>query len=252
MKRANYHTHTARCMHGVGTEREYVEAAVEAGLEVLGFSDHTPQPYKEFVSGIRMAMDELPEYVGNILALREEFKDKIEIKIGFEVEYIPQYFEELMNIFADYPVDYLIMGQHFVDSEIVKNFVSRAFTEEEKLAKYVDQVIEGLKTGVFAYLAHPDLPNFVGDASIYERQMRRLCVACKELQIPLEINRLGYFVERNYPNKEFWKIAAEVGNEVIIGYDAHDPEELKDEETYQKCLAFAREVGVTVNEGFRI
>jgi len=239
-------------MHAVGTEREYVEAAIEAGLEVLGFADHTPMPYKDFVSGIRMSMDELPEYIEILLALREEYKDRIEIKIGFEVEYLPQFFKELTEILKAYPVDYLIMGQHFVDSEIVPNFVSRAFTEEEKLERYVDQVIEGLRTGAFAYLAHPDLPNFVGKAKVYERQMTRLCLACKELQIPIEINRLGYYVERNYPDKNFWKIAAKVGNEVIIGYDAHDPESLKDEETYQKCMEFATKVGVTVNEAFRI
>ena len=42
---ANYHTHTWRCRHADGTEREYVETAIEAGLKILGFSDHTPQVY---------------------------------------------------------------------------------------------------------------------------------------------------------------------------------------------------------------
>lgn len=41
---ANYHTHTWRCNHAVGTEREYVERAIEGGLKILGFSDHTPMP----------------------------------------------------------------------------------------------------------------------------------------------------------------------------------------------------------------
>ena len=40
--RANYHTHTPRCRHAVGSEREYIEQAIEAGMEILGFSDHTP------------------------------------------------------------------------------------------------------------------------------------------------------------------------------------------------------------------
>ena len=33
---ANYHTHTWRCRHADGTEREYVETAIEAGLSLLG------------------------------------------------------------------------------------------------------------------------------------------------------------------------------------------------------------------------
>jgi len=28
---ANYHTHTSRCHHAKGTEREYIEAAIKAG-----------------------------------------------------------------------------------------------------------------------------------------------------------------------------------------------------------------------------
>ena len=42
---ANYHTHTIRCKHAVGEEREYIEAAISEDFKILGFSDHTPQPY---------------------------------------------------------------------------------------------------------------------------------------------------------------------------------------------------------------
>ena len=53
MMLANYHTHTVRCKHAVGSEREYIEAAIANGFKILGFSDHTPWPYPEGVtSGI--------------------------------------------------------------------------------------------------------------------------------------------------------------------------------------------------------
>ena len=39
----NYHTHTVRCRHAQNTEREYIEAAIAAGIETLGFADHAPQ-----------------------------------------------------------------------------------------------------------------------------------------------------------------------------------------------------------------
>ena len=38
---ANYHTHTPRCGHAIGSERQYIERAIEEGFKVLGFSDHT-------------------------------------------------------------------------------------------------------------------------------------------------------------------------------------------------------------------
>ena len=52
--KANYHAHTVRCQHAYGTEREYIEAAIEMGMKEFGFSDHVPCPFKDgYVSGIR-------------------------------------------------------------------------------------------------------------------------------------------------------------------------------------------------------
>ena len=48
MKKTNYHTHTKRCMHATGTDADYVKAALDAGLDVLGFSDHGPFPDNRF------------------------------------------------------------------------------------------------------------------------------------------------------------------------------------------------------------
>ena len=85
--KVNYHSHTTRCHHAAGTEREYIEAAIESGLKVLGFSDHTPYPFKDgYVSRIRMGMDELEDYVNTVLALRDEYRNDIEIHLGLEVE----------------------------------------------------------------------------------------------------------------------------------------------------------------------
>ena len=39
---ANYHTHTWRCNHAHGVEKQYIEKAIGQGLQILGFSDHTP------------------------------------------------------------------------------------------------------------------------------------------------------------------------------------------------------------------
>ena len=50
----NFHTHTSRCQHAVGTDEAYVEAALDARVfDVLGFADHAPFPFANgFVSGI--------------------------------------------------------------------------------------------------------------------------------------------------------------------------------------------------------
>ena len=72
---ANYHTHTWRCRHADGTEREYVERAIEGGLKILGFSDHSPYPFPDgYDSGMRMRLDQVEGYVDTVLALKRILK----------------------------------------------------------------------------------------------------------------------------------------------------------------------------------
>ena len=79
---ANYHTHTARCGHANGKDRDYVETAIARGVKVLGFSDHVPMPFPDgHESRFRVPMRLLDDYVQSVLSLREEYKDKIDIKL---------------------------------------------------------------------------------------------------------------------------------------------------------------------------
>uniref|UniRef100_UPI004055FCA1 histidinol-phosphatase n=1 Tax=Agathobacter sp. TaxID=2021311 RepID=UPI004055FCA1 len=246
---ANYHTHTYRCQHAWGTEREYIERAIAAGIKKLGFSDHVPCPFKNgFVSKIRMRMSQAEEYVSTIRALGEEYKDRIQIYVGFETEYIPEFFDEQIELFHKLGCDYMIMGQHFLASEAEGPYAGRAHDSAEFLKDYVDSIIEGMRTGYFAYLAHPDLNNYNFDKGIYEKEMRRLCENMKELSIPLELNLLGILNKKSYPREEFWQIAGSVGNDVILGIDAHKAEQIGHTETYEKAMELVKKYHLRVVE----
>ena len=227
--RANYHTHTYRCGHAEGHEREYVLRAVEAGLEILGISDHTPYDFFDDEPRdrpMRMKPEELSEYTASVRALAEEFHGKIEILTGVEAEYYPKYFLRLLDMLRENGVRYMILGQHFLGNEIGDVYSGRAFDDVRTLERYVAQTTEALHTGLFTYLAHPDLIHFTGDRLLYEQEMRRLCRNANELAIPLEINMLGIGTHRNYPDPLFWRIAGEEGCTAVIGSDAHAPERI--------------------------
>lgn len=222
---ANYHTHTVRCKHAEGTEREYIEAAIKRGFKTLGFSDHVPQPYPErYVSSIRMSMSELPEYTSVLSKLKEEYKDRIEILIGFEAEYTRQYFKPLLKELCKYPLDYLILGQHYVPDELEGNYTGVPTDNEDRLKAYTEFVIEGMETGLFAYLAHPDLIYYTGPDRIYAKYMTKIIEASIELDIPLEINLYGLLDGRQYPCDRFFGLASQAGAKFVVGCDAHIPE----------------------------
>ena len=228
---ANYHTHTPRCNHATGSEREYVEAALGTELKILGFSDHSPCVFPgDYVSWHRMKINELDDYVATVLGLREEYKDRIQIPLGLELEYYPGRMGELMPILRDRPIDYLLLGQHFLGDEVCEPYSGHATADEAILKRYCSQTIEGMQTGLFLYLAHPDLIHYVGDDAVYRKHMRSICVEAKNCGMPLEWNLLGQCSGRNYPDMRFWEIAAEEGCDVILGWDAHTPNALTNAE----------------------
>ena len=243
---ANYHTHTHRCGHAVGAEEAYVCNAIEAGLKILGFSDHTPYPFRNgYCSRIRMGVEEFPEYAQKVGALKEKYADKIQIHLGVEAEYYPQLFPELLDILREQNTEYLILGQHYLYEEEQRIYAGTATDDESKLRQYCDQAIAGLYTGMFSCLVHPDLMHYLGNADIYRSHMRRLCRAAKDCDIPLEMNLLGIQSKRNYPSERFWEIAAEEGCSVILGVDAHQPEAFLDTQALQVGESLISQFGLT-------
>ena len=111
--KTNYHTHTTRCMHATGDDEDYVLSAIKGGYRILGFSDHTPWKYRtDYVADMRMLPEELPGYVESLKTLREKYHDRIDIRIGLECEYFPQYIHWLKEQTKKYQLDYIIFGNH--------------------------------------------------------------------------------------------------------------------------------------------
>lgn len=246
---ANYHTHTKRCRHAQGEDEEYVLAALEKGLQILGFADHTPYPFSgDYYSTFRMFPEEIEGYVNSVLKLREKYAGKLRIFLGLEAEYYPAHFADLQAMLKDYPVDYLLLGQHALGNEQDEYFCGWPTEEEAVLKRYVDQCMEAMNTGCFTYFAHPDLIHFTGDDKRYRSNLRRLCQEAKGCGLPLEINVLGLWSGRHYPDLRFWELAAEEGCSVVIGCDAHAPEHLKRMDAEERAMEIVNRYGLRLLE----
>ena len=71
----NFHTHTTRCKHAVGTDEDYVKAALDGGFDVLGFADHAPWAFETpYVSHCRMLPTQWTDYKQSVLALKEKYR----------------------------------------------------------------------------------------------------------------------------------------------------------------------------------
>lgn len=247
--RACYHTHTKRCHHAFGEDEEYVISAIERGVKILGFSCHAPMIYPNgYVSYYKMAPDELLEYADSVLSLKEKYKGKIDIKLGLETEYYPELHSESVKLWQMRDVDYLILGQHFVDKEYdgAKDPAPRPSDDKERVSAYVNRVISAMELGIFTILAHPDLINYTGeDREFYDGEMRRLIKSAIKNGVYLEYNLLGQSDNRAYPVARFWQLVSELGAKTVLGCDAHSPERVAKEDEIQKAKKFLLNLGIT-------
>jgi len=255
MSKVNYHTHTWRCHHADGTDEEYIQCAIRGGYKVLGFADHTPWPYQSgFISQTRMLPQQLEEYVCQLRILREKYKEQIDIKIGLECENYPQYLSWLKEQIEKYKLDYVIFGNHHYPSDEVSEFFGIYCPDNVTLAQYEKSAIEGMQSGIYSYLAHPDL--FMSSRSKFDEDCAKI-----SRHICKEANRLGMIIEYNlgcaayceetgetlFPHPQFWEIAAEEGCTAIIGVDAHSPYLLETPRFFDAALKTLKKLDIKIS-----
>lgn len=214
----------------------------------MGFSEHAPFRFPDgHEPGFRVPMGQAKNYYEEVDRLREKYRDEIEISIGFEMEYYPEYFGQMLNIAKEFGAEYLILGQHYVIPENQGGvFSMNKHYEFEELRAYADTLIAGMETGVFTYVAHPDMYQFIGDNLRYREEMRKVCIAARKLNIPLEVNILGIRDNRVYPKEEFWKVAGEEGSPVTFGLDAHDWKDAScDEASFKIAMGMVKKYGLS-------
>jgi histidinol-phosphatase (PHP family) len=193
-------------------------------------------------------VEEAPRYFRLIRKLRDEYADRIEIHVGVEAEYYPALFPAMLEVLRENGCEYMLLGQHYLFNEEESIYAATDTDDPARLIQYVDQTIEGMATGLFTYLAHPDLIHFTGDEATYRLHMRRLCRAAKELDMPLEMNLLGFHDNRHYPARRFWELAGEEGNRAVLGWDAHTAASFGWKELEERGRRLLADVGLTPEE----
>ena len=236
--KVNLHTHTRRCKHASGTLDEYCKAAAEAGISILGFSDHCPFPDGEYPDS-RMDFCELPEYVAEIEEARIKYP-AMTILAGLELDYRPVLGKQFyLDEFAErYPFDYMIAGAHFLPAADGRR--AQYVKEEDPMSlktlqAFVRESVRVMESGLIDYLAHPDLTARCLPEWTPEIRSAYLDIidAASALHLPLEINAYGPrkpWIDTpegrraQYPWVRFWELVAEHGKiEVVAGSDAHRP-----------------------------
>ena len=247
---ADYHVHTPLCHHAEGWPVDFAARAVALGLGELGFADHNPMP--ERFDDWRMSREDLPRYLDEVAKARAQFP-QLTIRLGLECDYLAgreAWIEELRGM-ADW--DYFIGSVHYLPGE------DKAVDDPKFISRHRDRDVESIwasywkayeaaiRTGLFDFMAHPDLPKKFGfrPAGDLRRFYESTIAALADTHTPFEINTAGWRKDcrEQYPAREFLVLAQAAAVLLLINSDAHAPAELT--AGYGDAIALAKEIGFT-------
>jgi histidinol-phosphatase (PHP family) len=245
----NYHNHTTLCGHAIGEIDEYILKAIEHGVTEFGFSDHAPVPL-HLREGISMHPEEVDGYMSLILSKKEEYKNRIDIKLGFELDY--PFFDSFEERFLTDPtVDFIIGSTHYMDGWGVDNpSEMERYNERDIDDIYMDYFaqIEGLVDARFCdIVGHFDLIKKFGHRSKSDMTpvVRRIAKKMSMYGIAAEINTSGMRkpVAEFYPSDEIINIFFQENVPLTMGSDSHSPEDV--------CSGYASAIEKLKRAGYR-
>ena len=241
--RIDIHNHTTRCNHAEGSVEEYIKKAIELGIDIYGFSEHAPM---DFDQGYRLPFGEMASYEQEVLELKERYKDKIEILLGYEVDWLPGFMDDRV---LKAKVDYLVGSVHFINKWGFDNpeFIG-GYKEREIDAiweDYFEAIATMAKSNLFDIVGHLDLPKVF--KFLPKKDIRLLAKealkAIKKSGMAIEINTSGLRKPINeiYPSKALLQEAFALDIPITFSSDAHALEHIG--YGYDDALKLAKEIG---------
>jgi histidinol-phosphatase (PHP family) len=250
--RFDLHTHHERCGHADGMIRAYIEAAIEAGLDAVGISDHSPYFYSDedqLHPQIAMAKSEFPRYVAEVLELKREYEGKIDVLLGVESDFFPEHAALYRAEYEKYPFDYIIGSVH--QSGGISIFNKRRWhglNEKQRIEQkeeYYRLIQQSARSGMFHILGHIDaMKGFYPEFSdiptpIVDETLKLI----GEIGVAVEVNTSGSTKDVGgwYPSDEMLERAFFYGVDLTFGSDAHKPSRIG--EDFDRVRQKLKEIG---------
>jgi histidinol-phosphatase (PHP family) len=218
-----------------------VRSAIDKGFQEIGFAEHLPYPegFESDVPGCVVPVEAWPQYLADVRAAQERFRQRIVIRLGAEIDYLPGYESELASRLQGNAYDVVFGSVHLVDGVMV-DFAADYLEERLPLLggpgglwkTYWDRLEGLIRSGLCDVVSHLDLPRKLGgdfpEAVDWER-LDAILDLIRDAGLTMEVNTGG--IDRSalreaYPADRILRMASGKGIDILIGSDAHDPEQI--------------------------
>ncbi len=243
----NFHTHCTYC-DGKEPIENFIKKADELGYDQLGFSSHSPVPFKNDFSILE---ENIPNYVREIENFKPDFPH-LQLFKGLECDFIPGMTKPFKYFQDTYGLDFLIGGIHlvrpenddriwFIDGpkrEIYDHGLEQLFggNIRKAVTRFWEQSFEMIETQSFDIIAHFDkikMHNqnryFTEDEDWYVKLADHCIELIRQKKLIVEINTRGIYKGRCpdfYPSDHLLQQISKYNIPMVISTDAHQSEEL--------------------------
>lgn len=261
----NYHTHCHFC-DGRGTPGEFAAAALTRGMTALGFSSHATLP---FPTNWHLPANRLDAYCAAVRAVAAEYRGRLDVRMGFEADYIPGTMAPDAAFLLERRPDYVIGSVHYGDvlddgALWMIDFTPEAFADgvrrlyggaaRRAVTRYYGLVAGMVERHRLDVVGHLDLVKkfnaagrfFDESAPWYRDAVFQALDAVAAAGVVLEVNTAAVargFSPDPYPSYWILSRAHELGIPLTLNADAHQPEML--------TAAFEEVAGALAALGFR-
>ena len=244
----NYHTHT-RFSDGFADPEEYIREAIRQGMPALGFSEHAPLPFD--VSWTLKDVD-VEYYCKYINDLKRKYADRISIRLGLEIDYIPGVSSPRDQKYDKIGLDYRIGSVHFVGQFESGDYWGIDSSKVVKFTTGLEEIYNGdIRKVVHEYyhrirlMTQTQCPDIIGHFDLikmngldryfdekekwYQNEVLETVQVIAGSPAIIEVNTGGIARERIpdiYPSAWILERCRELSFPVILGSDAHKPEQI--------------------------
>jgi len=183
---------------------------------------------------VRMARHRVDDYVALIQQTAEEVAPLgIEVLCGIEAEVFPDeiHLQPMDSILSQYPFDFVLGSLHAQCQSYLQWLEQHEVRDDAAIIDhYFRHLIEGVRSGRYDSMSHPDVIRTYGVVSRFAPQehepvIRQFLTALVEEDVCMEVNTSGLTKGdfEVHPDPIILDWAAEAGVKLTVGSDSHRP-----------------------------
>ena len=248
------------CCHAKDTLKKVVEAYIDKEFHWVGISEHMPPTSDQFLYPIEIEMghtaitlqERFRKYMAACKSIQEEYKEQIEILVGFETEAYTGSFDYAEELILSEKPDYIVGSVHHVNDmdidsskETYAAAIKRAGSIEKLYMDYFDIQLDMIQQLQPAVIGHFDLIRIYDSdykarfnkPVIFERIERNLdCIKKYDLILDYNLKALRKGANEPYVSEQILSRAIKMGIKIVPGDDSHGVDT----------------VGLNINKGIQI